>query len=184
MPVLLTPPNLLTCARIILTPWIVIALIYRDCREALWLSCVAGFTDGADGFLARRFGWKSRLGAYLDPIADKFLLTSLYICFGIAGFIPEWLVWLVVGRDALILLMAGAGLLFTGRRDYPPSLWGKISTVIQIAGAFVFLWSCAYSLSITSGVSAVAQTAVAVATGWSGAHYVWRASSWMRRQEL
>src|SRR5688572_32039723 len=135
MPLLLTPPNLLTCARIVLTPWIILALMYRDCREALWLSCVAGFTDGADGFLARRFGSASRLGAYLDPIADKFLLTSLYISFGILRVVPGWLVWLVVGRDVLILLMSGAGLIFTERRDYPPTLWGKLSTVLQIGGA-------------------------------------------------
>jgi cardiolipin synthase len=164
----------------VLTPWIIVALIYRDCREALWLSCVAGFTDGADGFLARRFGWKSRLGAYLDPIADKFLLTSLYISFGIAGLVPEWIVWLVVGRDALILLMAGAGLLFTNRRDYPPTLWGKISTVIQIAGAFIFLCSCAYPPLIPLSLSSAALLAVAAATAWSGGHYVWRALSWAR----
>src|SRR5688572_31459886 len=120
MPLLLTPPNLLTCARIVLTPWIILALMYRDCREALWLSCMAGVTDAADGFLARRFGWASRLGAYLDPIADKFLLTSLYVCFGIAEIVPHGVVALVVGRDVLILLLAVAGILFTGRRDYPP----------------------------------------------------------------
>ena len=180
MPLLLTPPNLLTCARMVLTPWIIVALIYRDCREALWLSCVAGFTDGVDGFLARRFGWKSRLGAYLDPIADKFLLTSLYISFGIAGFVPEWLVWLVVGRDVLILLMTGAGLLFTNRRDYPPTLWGKISTAIQIAGAFIVLCSCAYPPFVPLSLSSAALLAVAAATAWSGAHYVWRAFSWSR----
>jgi cardiolipin synthase (CMP-forming) len=182
MPVLFSPPNLLTCARIILTPWIVVALIYRDCREALWLSCLAGFTDAADGFLARRFGWKSRVGAYLDPIADKFLLTSLYICFGIAGFIPEWLVWLVVGRDVMILLLTGAGLVFTDRRDYPPSLWGKISTFFQIAGAFIFLCFCAYPLAIPSELSTAAQTAVAAATAWSGLHYLWREFFWTRDQ--
>src|SRR5688572_33215575 len=98
MRLLLSPPNLLTCVRIAMTPWIVVALVQGDCRKALWLSCIAGFTDAADGFLARRFGWSTRLGAYLDPIADKFLLTSLYVCFGIAGIVPGWIVWLVVGR--------------------------------------------------------------------------------------
>lgn len=180
MRLLLSPPNLLTCARILLTPWVVIALIHGDCQRALWLSCVAGFTDAADGFLARRFGWMSRLGAYLDPIADKFLLTSLYICFGIAHLVPGWLVHLVVGRDVLILLMTGAGLLFTPRRDYPPTIWGKISTGLQIAGAFIFLLSCAYPPHLPAGLPPVAQTAVAAATAWSGVHYVWRAMVWAR----
>ena len=133
MRLLLSPPNLLTCVRIAMTPWVVIALVQGDCLKALWLSCIAGFTDAADGFLARRFGWSTRLGAYLDPIADKFLLTSLYVCFGIARIVPGWVVWLVVGRDILILLLAAGGILFTSRRDFPPTVWGKLSTVIQIA---------------------------------------------------
>jgi cardiolipin synthase (CMP-forming) len=180
MRLLLSPPNLLTCIRIVMTPWIVLALIHADCSKALWLSCIAGLTDAADGFLARRFGLASRLGAYLDPIADKFLLTALYISFGITGVVPDSIVCLVVGRDVLILLLTGAGLLFTTRRDYPPTLWGKISTVVQIAGAVIFLSSCAYQSPAAVRLSDVAQIAVVVATAWSGVHYLWRAIAWSR----
>jgi cardiolipin synthase len=177
---LLSPPNLLTCARIMMTPWIVVVLVHGDCSKALWLSVIAGATDAADGFIARRFGWLSRVGAYLDPVADKFLLTSLYICFGIAGLVPPWIAWLVVGRDILILLLTGAGMLFTGRRDYPPSLWGKISTVLQIAGAVLFLSACAYPFPAAAAISGATQAAVAAATAWSGLHYVRRAVVWAR----
>ena len=180
MRLLLSPPNLLTCVRIAMTPWIVLALIAGDCRKALWLSCIAGVTDAADGFLARRFGFASRIGAYLDPIADKFLLTSLYIGFGIIGAVPEAIVWLVVGRDVLILLLTGAGMLFTARRDYPPTVWGKISTVLQIGAAVIFLTACAFPSSVAVSMSPPAQWAVVLATAWSGVHYVWRAIVWSR----
>jgi cardiolipin synthase len=177
---LFSPANLVTCARMLMTPWIVVTLVQGDCRKALWLSCIAGFTDAVDGFLARRFGWVSRVGAYLDPIADKLLLTSLYICFGIAGLVPKALVWLVVGRDILIVLLVGAGILFTARREYPPTIWGKISTVLQIAGAVIFLSACGYPFSAAAAISWHAQAAVALATAWSGVHYVFRAAAWAR----
>jgi cardiolipin synthase len=139
-------PNVLTCVRILLTPIIVYALMGGDCVRALQLSVLAGLSDAADGFLARRFEWASRSGAYLDPIADKFLLTSLYISFGIGGLAPAEVVWIVVGRDVMILVMVAAAFLFTSIREFPPSISGKISTVIQIGAAAVILASCAASL--------------------------------------
>jgi cardiolipin synthase (CMP-forming) len=147
----------------------------------LWLSSIAGLTDAADGYLARRLGWASRLGAYLDPIADKFLLTSLYVCFGIAEIVPNAVVALVVGRDILILLLTAGGILFTARRDYPPTIWGKISTVIQITAAVIFLSACAYPTSLAVTLSRLAVPAVVLATAWSGVHYVWRAVAWSRK---
>src|SRR4051794_18322824 len=100
-----TIPNLITGCRIALTPLIVLAIVAGDCRRALILAAVAGASDGLDGFLARQFNWKSRAGAYLDPIADKLLLTALYLSFGYSKMIPAGLVWLVVGRDVFILTM-------------------------------------------------------------------------------
>jgi cardiolipin synthase len=78
MGALFSLPNLLTCVRIALTPVIVLALLANNCRNAFWLSLFAGLTDAADGYLARRLGHETRIGAYLDPIADKVLLTALY----------------------------------------------------------------------------------------------------------
>lgn len=171
-------PNLLTCSRIALTPWIVISLMGSDCYRALWLSLIGGATDAADGFLARRFGWVTRAGAYLDPIADKLLLTSLYICFGLSGMAPVWLVWLVVGRDALILLIAALSVSLTDRREYPPTFWGKLSTTVQIVAAVVFLGSCAVPHWIPSIMKYLAIATVAAATSISGLDYGIRALRW------
>src|SRR5512138_2219053 len=173
-------PNLLTCLRIGLTPVIVYTLLARQFETAFVLSVAAGFTDAFDGLLARRFGWMSRTGAYLDPIADKLLLTSLYVSFGAIGLVPWWLPCLVVGRDVVILLMAAGGLLFTTIRDFPPSIWGKISTVIQIIAAGLVLAACAGIRSVES-LTVPAIWATTLGTAWSGVHYVWRGFYLLRR---
>jgi cardiolipin synthase (CMP-forming) len=167
-------PNFLTCVRIALTPLIVILIRDGNCAAALPVTVVAGLTDAADGYLARRLGVTGRLGAALDPIADKLLLTALYVSFGVGGLIPGWLVALVVARDVLILLMAAAGLFVAAIRDFPPTTWGKLSTVIQISATLVFLGACSElpgaRLLLTPAVALVA-----IGTAWSGIHYVYRA---------
>lgn len=173
MPALFSPANLLTCARIVLTPFIVVALIASNCTHAFWLSLAAGLTDSADGYLARRMGQVSRVGAYLDPIADKFLLTALYLCFGVAGLAPWWLVWLVVGRDAMILSLAAGGLFWKGVRDFPPTVSGKISTSLQIAASLGVISRCAFGVS--SQAVDLLLYATAIATAWSGFEYLARA---------
>ena len=178
MPALFRLPNLLTSARIFLTPVIVLALIEDRCIQAFWLSLIAGFTDTADGYVARRMGDTSRIGAYLDPIADKFLLTALYLCFGVAGLTPWWLVWLVVGRDVMILTLVAGGYLWKGIRDFPPSIWGKLSTLLQIAASLAVISLCAFGVApaFVEGLLYV----TAVATFWSGLHYLSRAFASIR----
>lgn len=173
-------PNVLTSLRIFLTPLIAYFILTDRCDLALPLSMLAGFSDAADGFLARRFRWSSQAGAYLDPIADKLLLTSLYVSFGAIDLVPVWLVWLVVGRDILILAMAAAGWALRSVRDFPPSFWGKLSTVVQICAALVLLAACARF----SGAIALAPFtvwAVTAVTVWSGMHYVWQGWSVARQ---
>ena len=126
-------PNLLTIARIILTPWIGWYLYKNDPRGAFPILFFAGFSDGVDGYLARRFGWASKAGAYLDPIADKLLLVTLWVGLGLAHRAPWWMVGLALGRDALILAFTGGTLLLRGIRDFPPSIWGKRSTFFQLS---------------------------------------------------
>jgi cardiolipin synthase len=147
------------------TPIIVLAVMRGERSWAFQLCFAAGFTDFLDGFLARRFRWTSRLGAWMDAICDKVLLSSLYVAFGIAGWVPSWLVWLVLGRDLLILAMAGFGLAFTTMRDFPPSVWGKISTNVQIAAA-------AAILAGPPVLFGPAVAACAIVTAWSGLHYI------------
>ena len=162
--------NLLTAARIALTPWIVLRFLGGDCAGALALLAVAGATDAADGYIARHYGQKTRLGAYLDPIADKLLLTAIYISLGIMEIVPRWLVWLIVGRDMVILHMAAAGLVFTQHRQFPPTRWGKLSTAVQIATALTAVTGCSFGFPVPAALI----WATAAATTWSGVHYVWR----------
>lgn len=167
-------PNFLTLVRILFTPLIVILILRGDCGVALPVTLATGLTDAADGYLARRFGWHSPLGAILDPLADKFMLATLYITFGVVHLIPAWLVWLVIGRDVLILSLAAGAFFLRGIREFPPTAWGKLSTVVQISGTLILISACSglvgseWPVTVTIGV-------VAGATGWSGAHYLARA---------
>jgi cardiolipin synthase len=171
----LSPPNLLTYARLALTPFIVHAVLQQKCGTALALIAVAGFTDGLDGLIARRFNWQTRIGAYLDPVADKLLLTAVYVSLALAGLAPTWLVWLIVSRDVAILLMAAAALVFTRFRDFPPSIWGKINTALEIGTAFMLLVECAASVRVPAMLEPALIWITAASTAWSGLHYVGRA---------
>ncbi|MDQ2944990.1 MAG: CDP-alcohol phosphatidyltransferase family protein, partial [Acidobacteriota bacterium] len=95
-------PNLLTIGRLILVPFVIRELWLRDFRLALTLVFVAGATDAVDGFLARHFNSTTRVGAYLDPVADKLLLVSVYVMLAVDAAVPVWLVGMVLSRDVLI----------------------------------------------------------------------------------
>src|SRR5712691_3975616 len=104
----------------------------HDYRGLLWPFALVAITDVLDGFLARRFQASSRWGAYLDPIADKFLLSGTFLVLALTGAIPAWLAVVVLGRDVVILAAAGILYLRKSRRTFPPSLWGKLSTFVQV----------------------------------------------------
>jgi cardiolipin synthase len=126
-------PNLISTARILVAPYLFLLLWRREYGLALIVIFLAGVSDGVDGFLARRFHAQSALGAYLDPIGDKLLLSGSFLVLALDRAIPAWLAWIVLGRDALILFSAAGMILFTKtRRKFPPSWWGKASTVAQI----------------------------------------------------
>lgn len=169
-----TIPNLITICRIALTPFIVIAILGGNCRRALILAAVAGVSDGIDGFLARQFHWKSRAGAYLDPIADKLLLTAVYVSFGYSGMAPFWLVALVIGRDLFILAMVASAFAFTRFRDFPPSAAGKLSTAIQIFTALCILSVCAFGVTENQRNLEILAWTTAAVTAWSGVDYALR----------
>lgn len=159
-------PNLLSLVRVGLTPLAVALILAGDDRRALWVCLLAGITDFADGFAARALGATSRFGALLDPLADKLMLDALYLTLWLDRGIAAGA--LVVARDLLIL--AGAALVHrrTGRRDFPPRPWGKLSTVVQIA------WIVFY-LSGAPGL-AWATWALIAATAASGIDYA--AAGW------
>lgn len=171
----LTFPNLFTGLRIVLAPFAVWAIAERQYLPALALFAVAAVTDGLDGWLARRLGCVSRAGAYLDPIADKLLLSAVYLALGFTRLAPWWLVGLVFGRDLLILAVAGVALAAGARRDFPPSLWGKISTLLQIVAATLLLSGAGMPGGFLESAAQVSVWLAAAATIWSGLHYLWRA---------
>jgi cardiolipin synthase len=176
-------PNLLTAVRLALVPLIALAILRGSFRAALAFTFIAGLTDGVDGFLARRYSWTSRLGAWLDPLADKALLVTLFVTLGIIGAFPWWLVVLVLARDAVILLMAGIAFGFTTIRDFPPSIWGKLSTIIQVGACVAVLLM--RSAAITSSAMSLFVIAVtALATAWSGIDYVRLGVTRWRREHL
>lgn len=144
---------------------------------ALSLFVVAGVSDGLDGFLAKRFGWTSRLGSLLDPIADKLLLVTSYVLLGWKGELPWWLVAAVLARDIIII---GGGITYHLVISYvqmAPTLLSKFNTVLQIALVVVIfyaLWSGPPLLDLREGMIYT----VLATTVFSGAHYVW---VWGRR---
>jgi cardiolipin synthase len=172
---LLNLPNLLTFARLLAAPWVAACILRQAHGQTLVLLAAAGLTDALDGYLARRFGWSTHFGAYLDPIADKVLLVTVFVSLGIGGLIPGWLVMIVVGRDLLILVFAGVAFLTTHYRRFDPSVWGKLSTLVQILTCVVVIGSQVFPWPALLMWAAVLPVATAVTTAWSGLHYAWRA---------
>ena len=132
-------PNLLTLMRLFTIPFLVIAILDGRYTLAFALFVFAGFSDGFDGLLARLLSQRTTLGQYLDPIADKLLLSTLFLVLTHVGLVPRYVTVLVFSRDLGILLIST--LLFaTGTlRDFRPSLLGKLNTVVQIFGLTLVL---------------------------------------------
>jgi cardiolipin synthase len=137
-------PNLITIARILMVPFVVWAIASRQMQIAFLLFLAAGVSDAVDGFLAKRFGMASELGAHLDPLADKTLIVSIYVSLGITEAIPRWIVIFVVSRD--ILIIGGVMLAwFLGRpMTVKPLLVSKLNTAAQIVFATLVLASLAF----------------------------------------
>jgi cardiolipin synthase len=139
----LTLPNFITMLRMAMVPFFVLAVAERDFRLALWILIIAGLTDAFDGYLARRMDMRSRIGAYLDPIADKMLITVAYIALtipqGQAVVIPLWLTILALFRDSVIMLVAGVLYIVEDIREFPPSPLGKATTFSQVVTVAVVL---------------------------------------------
>lgn len=139
LPQTLTLPNLITIARFVMVPVIVYALLEGYALLAFTLFIAAGVSDAVDGFIARQFGQASELGAYLDPIADKLLLVSVFIMLAFLGAIPDWLVILVVSRDVLIVGAVVLSDLVGNPVTVRPLLVSKATTFMQIVLAIAVL---------------------------------------------
>ncbi len=169
-------PNLITVGRILLVPVVVWAITSGEMRIAFILFLVAGISDAVDGFLAKRFHMSSELGRYLDPLADKALIVSIYISLGIAGTLPIALVILVVSRDIMIISAFILSWLLGKPMPVRPLPVSKLNTVAQILLATVVLAEHAFSFDVTLVVN-VLMGLVAILTLLSVAFYL---AEWIR----
>lgn len=174
-------PNLLTFTRILLTPLLMWCLVNHRLNTALVVFIVAGLTDLLDGLTARLFHQKSRFGAILDPLADKFLLVSSFLILGWLGFIPLWLVVIVVLRD--LVIVTGTSALFLLRRhvEIQPTPLGKFTTLTQLLTVLVALSSSLISIDPWHKVLAVLTALCSIA---SGSQYVKRGIALLRSHSL
>jgi cardiolipin synthase len=165
-----TVPNLLTCMRLVLVPFIVYAILTGRHRMALAAFFVAALTDALDGPIARYCGTVTAAGAYFDPIADKLLMSAVYLSLAAAS-VPWWFVGIVFGRDLLILAFSGLALILWHHKEFPPSIWGKASTFFQVVTAVVWLARNAAPNPVLDALARGMLWPTAAITIASGIHY-------------
>ena len=161
-------PNFITLGRVISVPFVFWLLLTGEAKAAFLLFVAAGVSDAVDGFLAKRFNWQTPLGAYLDPLADKLLIVSIYIALGARDQIPLWLVIAVVSRDVAIL----AAVMLSWLLDHPvvikPLLVSKLNTAAQLVLASTVLADEGFDLGLQPirMVLAVVTAVLTVASLW------------------
>ncbi|MEW6352974.1 MAG: CDP-alcohol phosphatidyltransferase family protein [Pseudomonadota bacterium] len=170
-------PNIISLLRAALVPPFLWLLLEERYGAALALFAVAGVSDALDGYLAKRYNWRTRLGSILDPLADKLLLVCAYLALGWLGQLPVWLVGIVVARDAVIVGGALAYHFKIRRFEASPSWLSKINTVAQILLIIVVLLAQGV-LPLAGSVAGALMYTVLITTVLSGLGYVW---TWGRR---
>ncbi|WP_347262266.1 CDP-alcohol phosphatidyltransferase family protein [Rudaea sp.] len=165
-------PNAITLARIVLVVPLVWLIANHRFEAALVVVAVAGASDALDGLLAKRYGWQSWLGGVLDPLADKLLLIACFVSLDLAGVIPDWLMWLVVGRDLVIAAGATAYHFLIGRVLPQPSALSKVTTFVQIVCALALLLKLSGLLPLADVIDDALIWLTALTTTASGMHYV------------
>jgi cardiolipin synthase len=164
-------PNLITVGRILLVPPVVWALLQEKYSLALLLFFVAGASDALDGFLAKRYDWTSRLGALLDPLADKALLVSCYAVLTWNGLLPVWLLVLVLLRDLVIVSGAVVYHFRIERLEAEPTLISKLNTLMQILLVLLVIVYQAFHWGDPAWLGTLVYL-VTLTTIWSGIDYV------------
>lgn len=166
-----TVPNQITLLRLGFLPFFLILVLYEEFRWALVVLVFVALTDAIDGYLARRLHQKSALGAYLDPIADKLLLSSAFFVLAMEKKIAWWLTILVLSRDVLLLVVAAVILIIQGYRAFPPSLLGKATTFFEIALVFFVVFAAGFPTDGAGEVIRYLAYTVASFVIVSGFHY-------------
>lgn len=177
---LLTAPNQLTLLRMLFLPFIVISLVDQHYATALILFVLAGMSDGLDGLLARRLHQQTLLGQYLDPIADKLLLSTLFLVLSILHKIPWKYTVMVFSRDIAILVTSAVLYTIAGLRNFSPSIFGKANTCAQIAAIFfVMLFEVDHSRAVWIARTVLLWATFAF-TAISWVHYVFLVQTRLR----
>jgi cardiolipin synthase len=173
-------PNLLTILRLGIIPFLVIAILDSRFWMALVLLFLAGVSDGLDGLLARVLHQRTVMGQYLDPIADKLMLSTLFIVLTHVGLVPLRITVLVFSRDFGIVLIGSLLFITAGLRDFRPSLLGKANTVIQIFAVTVVMVCAVYGPAWLLDMRRILLDGTLVLTIASAAHYAWLMSQRLR----
>jgi cardiolipin synthase (CMP-forming) len=172
----MTIPNLITIGRLIIVPFVIVMIMQERWAAAFVLFAIAGISDGIDGFIARHFDMRSELGAYIDPLADKSLLVSIYVSLAVVGAIPSWLAIVVVSRDAMIVAAVLLSWVMSRPVEIRPLLISKLNTVAQIGFAAFALAANAYGIEL-AGLEDVVMLTVAALTVASAGAYL---GGWLR----
>jgi cardiolipin synthase len=165
-------PNTLTVTRIVLIPVFITTLEYERYDYALYIFVLAAFSDLLDGQLARLKSQRTKLGGFLDPLADKFMLMTSYVFFAYYGWVPAWLATIVISRDVIILTGVLLLYLVTNKLRAEPSMPGKTSTVMQLLVLFSVLLNINYGILLETKPVLVWGTAFI--TSASGLHYIFK----------
>ncbi len=169
-------PNLITLGRVMLVPVVFWLMLSGEAKSAFILFVAAGVSDAVDGFLAKRFGWTTELGAYLDPLADKLLIVCIFVALGFRGQLPAWLVIAVVTRDVMIV----AGIMLAWLLEHPvsikPMIVSKANTFAQLVLASVVLADAGFGLGLEASKHVLIWVAGALTLA-SLAAYTW---AWIR----
>jgi cardiolipin synthase len=163
-------PNLLCVLRILLVYPVAAWILQGRHGEVLALFALAAFTDALDGFLAKRFGWTSELGKVLDPLADKLLLVSVFVCLSVTGLVPWWLTAVVILRDLVILFGALTFKRLFGPLQGAPTVASKVNTLCQIVFCLAVVATAAFGWPGAAAVSALGAL-VLLTTSVSGIDY-------------
>jgi cardiolipin synthase len=166
-------PNLLTLMRLFIIPFLVIEILDGHYRISFALFILAGISDALDGLLARWLSQKTTLGQYLDPIADKLLLSTLFVVLTHVGMIPQYVTVLVFSRDVGILLISTLLYVTGALRDFRPSLFGKLNTLVQIVSLIVVLCQKIFVSAQLATLRDVLVRAIAMMAPLSAAQYAW-----------
>lgn len=183
-----TIPNLITFMRMALIPVFASLLFYGYSGWALVAFVIAGFSDGVDGFIARKFDQESELGTIIDPLADKLLMTVAFIILTLPDIfppvkhlpVPFWVTAAVIGRDVLILTVAGAINVMTGFRDFVPSRLGKLSTTVQVLAVTLILVASVFGYTFYLPTVYAVVVLLAIISGF---HYIFFVAGLMKEKE-